>query len=119
MNAITDRSDGRLVRTERAKLSVNLTKDQYEQLKEHADRFLTCGGVDLNFQINHGDTLNLSYTFNIEYFGNVVAAFESFLKMLDHDGVGRDADLSNLDGAELLIKRLVNRIEEVKARFPS
>jgi len=75
-------------------------------------------GVDDRFlqRTLKDDTIDISYKFDIEYFGNIVERFEAFLKLCE------EADLVKMDTKEIqhgrcLIQELLCKFEQVEQKY--
>lgn len=98
-------------RTEKLEIKLELDKTRADKFKSEVD-LLTEGMVPL---VDEGDTLKVTYTFSVDYFGNIVKGLQAVRALLSDRWVVRDVNINELKHGESLIVELLDELRKVQA----
>ena len=102
-------------RNERLKLNLSLNAKQSKKYSKAIDIV-----VGKEFPVVYeGDTLNLTYEVNVEYWGQTATRMAAILQLLDDPTLVCYADVEELRHGYSIIVELVKLIEEVQKRVAS
>jgi hypothetical protein len=98
-------------RTERVQIKFELDKTRIDKFKSEID-LLTKGQM---LPTGQDDTLKLTYSFGVDYFGNIVAAFKAIRTLLSDRWVVREVAINELKHGESVLVELLDEIRKVQA----
>lgn len=101
-------------RNEHLKISVKVTREQYEKHKADMRPF-----IQYDFQLNQGDHVVLTYDFFANYGNDLVPRFEALIRILNDHEIEATATLEVLRGMQCLFAELILAIERRKPSSPS
>lgn len=102
--------EGRETRLESVRIATTLDNNKCQHFRDEISK-LICPVPPTE----EGDTVNISYRFNIEYYGKAAEVLSLFGRLMD-EGVVVDISLEELNHSHSIILSLVQQIEALRRR---